>query len=106
MTNEQSPMTNKVQMTNDEWERGSPSRSACEPRNASIQAGYLCVTDALRLGEPRSYWSLVITLGLLILATAALSAPPEPARKDPIVVDEKTEPIIKGALKYLASKQS
>jgi hypothetical protein len=52
-------------------------------------------------------WSLVIFFGSLVFATPTSSAPPpEPARKDPIVVDEKTEPIIKGALKYLASKQS
>src|SRR6266478_1298618 len=53
------------------------------------------------------HWSLVIILSFLHFLTAALPAAlAEPARKDPIVVDEKTEPIIKGALKYLASKQS
>ena len=52
-------------------------------------------------------------LPLLILALAILSAPllipmvtaQDALEKDPVVVDEKSEAIIEGALKYLASKQ-
>src|SRR4051812_24024165 len=43
---------------------------------------------------------------LCLLTAARLGISGEPARKDPVVVDEKTEAVIKGALKYLASKQS
>jgi hypothetical protein len=48
--------------------------------------------------------SLCSSFALLLALTAALSAQ-QISQKDPVVVDEKTEAIIKGALKYLASKQ-
>jgi len=85
-------MTKEFPMTNDQ----------CPTGTARFGHWSLGFGHSLVIG----HWSLVIIFGLLVLATAASSAPPEPARKDPIVVDEKTEPIIKGALKYLASKQS
>lgn len=44
---------------------------------------------------------------ILLLAFSTLAAPADPpASKDSVTVDPKTEAIIKGALKYLASKQS
>ncbi len=46
-------------------------------------------------------WALVCLLGSLWEGLGE-----ELARKDPVVVDEKAETVIKGALKYLASKQS
>jgi hypothetical protein len=45
----------------------------------------------------------LFALTLLAFADVALSQPA--AKRDPVVVDEKTEAIIKGALKWLASKQ-
>src|SRR5262249_26023687 len=44
-------------------------------------------------------------LPFLLLVSVALLPAAEPPRRDPVVVDEKTEAVIKGALKYLASKQ-
>jgi hypothetical protein len=41
----------------------------------------------------------------LFLASAVFLRAAEPTRRDPVVVDEKTEAVIKGALKYLSSKQ-
>jgi len=41
---------------------------------------------------------------LAALAFSAFAAPP-PSRKDDVVVDEKTEAVIKGAMRWLASKQ-
>jgi len=49
----------------------------------------------------KSWLALPIVLIALCPAWAQ-----EPARKDPVTVDEKTEAVIKGALKYLVSKQS
>src|SRR5438552_531899 len=43
---------------------------------------------------------------LLLIAGVERGDAQERAGKDPVIVDEKTEAIIKGALKYLASKQS
>jgi hypothetical protein len=42
----------------------------------------------------------------LLLAPGLLALPQEAAQRDPVVVDEKTERVIKGALKYLATKQN
>src|SRR2546426_12722255 len=42
---------------------------------------------------------------LLLLATFAPLRAQEAGRKDKVTVDEKTEAVIKGALKWLASKQ-
>lgn len=47
---------------------------------------------------------LPVALSLLALLPSLRAA--EPAKRDPIVVDEKTEAVIKGALKWLASKQA
>lgn len=44
-------------------------------------------------------------LGIALALSAAPLRAQEAARKDPIVVDEKTEAVIKGALKWLSSKQ-
>jgi hypothetical protein len=44
----------------------------------------------------------LVALGLLIFFTASAQ---NNAKRDPVVVDEKTEALIKGALKWLASKQ-
>jgi Prenyltransferase and squalene oxidase repeat len=44
-------------------------------------------------------------LGMLLLAPLGSFPAQEPLPKDPVVVDDKTEAIIKGALRYLASKQ-
>ena len=46
--------------------------------------------------------ALVVCLGLI---TALPTSAQEAAKKDKVVVDEKTEAVIKGALKWLASKQ-
>src|SRR5207249_4025165 len=52
--------------------------------------------------ETRKLWCwFLYSMCLFVSALAE-----EPGRKDPVVVDEKTEAVIKGALKYLASKQS
>ena len=47
-----------------------------------------------------------LCLGAFAAAASAASAPGSPARpKDTVMVDAKTEAVIKGGLKYLASKQ-
>jgi hypothetical protein len=63
--------------------------------------------------ETRARWSLVpgpwfFFLALsFVLGTSAFPvfAAEPPTHKDPVVVDEKTEAVIKGALRWLASKQ-
>lgn len=47
--------------------------------------------------------TVVLALGVLNASTA--ERPATPARKDAVVVDDKTDAVIKGALKWLASKQ-
>jgi len=47
---------------------------------------------------------LGIVFGLLLTLTCARAG--EPPRKDPVVVDANTEAVIKGALKYMVSKQA
>jgi len=54
-----------------------------------------------RLVSRRFCWLLVF-----LLASLRVNGAEEAGRKDPVVVDERTEAVIKGALKYLASKQS
>ena len=49
---------------------------------------------------------LLALLATLVGAPAAQPAIPEPSSKDPVVIDDKTEAVVKGALKWLASKQS
>ena len=46
-----------------------------------------------------------VSLALALFAAAAATAAPETTRQDKVTVDEKTEAVIKGALKWLASKQ-
>src|SRR5687768_623517 len=56
----------------------------------------------------RKRGSLFFT-GLVLCCFCAKAADPtlsEPSGKDPVVIDEKTEAIVRGALKWLASKQS
>src|SRR5262245_24510931 len=43
---------------------------------------------------------------LLAIGVARGASTPEVNRKDAVIVDEKTEAVIKGALKYLASRQN
>ena len=49
---------------------------------------------------------MLIVCSLLLLAVARSASTQEVAPKDAVIVDEKTEAVIKAALKYLASKQN
>ena len=53
-----------------------------------------------------SYYSDEAAPPLALIHLAAPLVAQERLKKDTVIVDEKTESIIKGALKYLASKQS
>ena len=46
-----------------------------------------------------------LSTALVLFLAALIASAQEPARKDKVTVDEKTEAVIKGALKWLASKQ-
>src|SRR5262245_11858501 len=50
--------------------------------------------------------SKCISLALALLAAVAATAAPENTRQDKVTVDEKTDAVIKGAVKWLASKQA
>lgn len=65
-----------------------------------------CVSACGR-GRPRSISSAICFATLCAMLSHAAESPlPEPSGKDPVVIDEKTEAVVKGALKFLASKQS
>jgi prenyltransferase beta subunit len=61
----------------------------------------------LTRGGPRTavrFKRLVCALALLVSSTSLLLAQPS-VRRDPVKIDEKTEAVVKGALRWLASKQ-
>ena len=65
------------------------------------------VARRVKVRRPNSFAAkaFLFAAGLVSLATVSLAAGVAPASTDAVVVDEKTEAVIKGALKYLASKQ-
>jgi len=67
------------------------------------------LTFAKRLGVRQSSGAFVCQLcaatAIAFVLTTFSSLAQEPGKKDPVIVDEKTEAVIKGALKWLASKQ-
>jgi len=76
-----------------DWSAGGLPRSDCR--------GYIS-----ERGRPRS--KVALCLGIALLSLPMFGAAPRTAEpsKDPVVIDEKTEAVVKGALKWLASKQS
>ena len=92
--------------------RNAPNRKAsADASSVRIRFNTNARTRCPRSKSPR-HETIALTLrllccaGFLLLVPLESGAAEEPARKDPVVVDEKTESVIKGALKYLASKQS
>src|SRR5262245_52577051 len=84
--------------------------------NLNRAPSYLSSLEGLRSGaELRVRLGLrlrVRSVGLLVIyfllasGMARGASTPEVGRKDAVIVDEKTEAVIKAALKYLASKQN
>lgn len=62
-------------------------------------------TASMRLKAVLARLGAIIGLGMGLPVLAAEPPALEPTEKDPVVVDEKTDDAIRGALKYLASKQ-
>jgi len=62
-----------------------------------------CIPE--RIARTRNAGVFAAVLTLLITATPSSLHAAEPARKDTVTVDDKTEAVIKGGLKWLASKQ-
>ena len=73
-------------------------------RHGSVWSGSACackwVVGVTRLRV------LCFLIATLICRTTFAADLPAPAGKDPVIIDEKTEAIVKGALKWLAAKQS
>ena len=93
-------MTNDA-MTNDQ----AMSKHPCPRQGGVTSVSFQPRSPALVIPWSLRHWSLVIHF-LLAFALPALSAPvPEPVHRDSVRVDEKTEAVIKGALKWLAAKQ-
>src|SRR6185369_8519424 len=80
------------------------ARGAPEDATASWSAAVLCRVSPLFVRTFNPFLACIL-LNLTCLLMAAIGAE-ESVRKDPVVVNDKIEGVIKGALKYLASKQS
>jgi len=76
--------------------------------NLNLFPSYVSKSKGSRLGlrvRLRTF-PAVAACFLLMLGVARSASTPGASHKDAVVVDEKTESVIKGALKYLASKQN
>ena len=91
-------MTNDT-MTNDQ---------AMSKHQGPMRSGVTSVSFPPRwsaLVIPWSLWHWTLVIHFLLAFALPVSSAPEPVHRDSVRVDERTEAVIKGALKWLASKQ-